>query len=74
MLYLSVGKPRRAKTVEMREDFILRLHPKTATVVGMTIINFSRHFPQLKPARLDIPSNGSFDPVRLLGQVLTAHR
>jgi uncharacterized protein YuzE len=73
VLYLSVGKPQRAKTVEMGEDFVLRLHPKTAVVVGMTIINFSRHFPQLKPARLDLPINGSFDPTRLLEQVLTSH-
>jgi len=73
VLYLSVGKPQRAKTVEMGEDFVLRLHPKTAEVVGMTIVNFSRHFPQLKPARLDLPINGSFDPARLLGQVLAAH-
>ena len=73
VLYLSVGKPQRAKTVEMGEDFVLRLHPKTAEVVGITIVNFSRHFPRLKPTRLDLPINGSFDPARLLEQVLTAH-
>jgi uncharacterized protein YuzE len=72
VLYLSVGRPQRAKTVEMGEDFILRLHPKTAVVVGMTIVGFSKHFPQLKP-RLDLPVNGSFDPARLLEQVLTSH-
>ncbi len=72
VLYLSVGKPQRAKTMEMGEDFVLRLHPKTAQVIGITIINFSRHFPQLKPLRGDLPINGSFDPARLLGQVLTA--
>ena len=71
VLYLSVGRPRRAKTVEMGEDFILRLHPKTAEVIGMTIIDFSRHFPQLKPAHLKLPANGSFDAARLLEQVLT---
>ena len=71
VLYLSVGRPQRAKTVEMGDDFILRLHPKTAEVVGMTIIDFSRHFPQLNPARLDLPVHGSFDPARLLEQVLT---
>ena len=59
--YLSVGRPQRAKTVEMGEDFVFRLHPKTAEVVGITIINFSKHFPQLKPARRDLPINGSFD-------------
>ena len=72
VLYLSVGKPQRARTMEMGEDFVLRLHPKTAQVIGITIINFSRHFPQLKPARGDLPINGSFDPARLLGQVLSA--
>jgi hypothetical protein len=42
-------------------------------VVGVTIIDFSRHFPQLKPAHLKLPANGSFDPARLLEQVLTPH-
>lgn len=73
VLYLSVGRPQRAKTIEVGEDFILRLHPKTAEVVGMTIIDFSRHFPKLRPARLGLPVNGSFDPARLLEQVLTSH-
>lgn len=73
VLYLAVGKPQHAKTVEMGEDFILRLHPKTGEVVGVTIIDFSRHFPQLKPAHLKLPANGSFDPARLLEQVLMPH-
>lgn len=71
VLYLSVGKPQRAKTVEMGEDFILRLHPKTGQVVGITIIDFSRHFPELKAAQIKFPANGSFNPARLLEQVLT---
>ena len=73
VLYLSIGRPQRAKTIEMGDDFILRLHPKTAQVVGVTIINFSKHFPQLKPGRPDVPTNGSFDPARLLEQAFTAH-
>ena len=40
VLYLSVGKPQRAKTIEIGEDFVLRLHPKSGQVVGITIINF----------------------------------
>ena len=71
VLYLSVGKPQRAKTVEMGEDFILRLHPKTGEVIGMTIVDFKRHFPQLKGA-LKLPVNGSFNPAQLLERVLTA--
>jgi uncharacterized protein YuzE len=73
VLYLSVGKPQRAKTVEMAEDFIIRLHPKTSAVVGMTIVDFSKHFPQLKPSHLKVPLNGSFDPARVLAQAITHH-
>jgi len=72
VLYLSLGKPQKAKTIEIGEDFVLRLHPKNRQVVGMTIINFSKHFPQLRPGRSDRPTNGSFNAARLLEQALTA--
>ncbi|HEY7320821.1 MAG TPA: DUF2283 domain-containing protein [Candidatus Binatia bacterium] len=71
VLYLSIGKPQKAKTIEIGEDFVLRLHPKSAQVLGMTIINFSKHFPQLRPGRYDLPTDGSFNPARLLEQALT---
>ena len=71
VLYLSVGKPQRAKTVEIGEDFVLRLHPKTGEVIGMTIVDFTRHFPKLKTG-LKLPVNGSFNPAQILEHVLTA--
>jgi uncharacterized protein YuzE len=71
VLYLSLGKPPKAKTVETGEDFILRLHPKNGQAVGMTIINFSKHFPQLRLGRSDLPTDGSFNAARLLEQALT---
>ena len=71
VLYLSVGKPQKAKTIEIGEDFVLRLHPKSGQVVGMTIINFSKHFPQQRPGRSDLPASGSFNASRLLEQALT---
>jgi uncharacterized protein YuzE len=71
VLYLSIGKPQKAKTIEIGEDFVLRLHPKSGQVVGMTIINFSKHFPQLRPGRYDLPTDGSFNAARLLEQALT---
>ena len=37
VLYLSVGKPQRAKTIEIGEDFVLRLHSKSGQAVGVTI-------------------------------------
>lgn len=73
VLYLSLGKPQRAKTVELAEDFVLRLHPKTRQVIGLTIIDFSKHFPQLKPAQFKLPVNGSFDPARFFERALTSH-
>ena len=72
VLYLSVGKPQRAKTIEIGEDFVLRLHSKSGQVVGVTIINFSKHFPQLRPGRSDLPTNGSFNAAQLLEQALTS--
>jgi uncharacterized protein YuzE len=71
VLYLSIGKPQRAKTIEIGDDFVLRLHPKSGQVVGLTIIAFSKHFPQLRPGRYDLPTNGSFNAARLLEQALT---
>ena len=71
VLYLSIGKPQKAKTVETGEDFVLRLHPKNGQVVGMTIINFSKHFPQVRLGRPDLPTDGSFNAARLLEQALT---
>jgi uncharacterized protein YuzE len=72
VLYLSVGKPQRAKTIEIGEDFVLRLHSKSGQVVGVTIINLSKHFPQLRPGRSDLPTNGSFNAAQLLEQALTS--
>ena len=71
VLYLSVGRPQKAKTIETGEDFVLRLNPKSGQVVGMTIINFSKHFPQLRLGRSNLPTNGSFNAARLLEQALT---
>lgn len=37
-------RPRKAKTVELNEDFLLRLDSVTEEVAGPTVIGFSRHF------------------------------
>jgi len=46
--YFSVGKPKKAKTIELADDFILRLDPETQEVVGLTVIDFSKHFSVFK--------------------------
>jgi uncharacterized protein YuzE len=70
VLYLSVGKPQKAKTIEVGEDFVLRLNPKSGAVIGLTIINFAKHFPQLRTGRSDFPAHGSFNAARLFEQAL----
>jgi uncharacterized protein YuzE len=48
VLDLSVGKPQKTRTIEIGEDFVLRFTSESGQVVGLTIINFSKHFPQLR--------------------------
>ncbi|HEC23042.1 MAG TPA: DUF2283 domain-containing protein [Chloroflexi bacterium] len=48
VLYLSVGKPRRAVSQEMGDDVLLRVDPDTGEIVGLTILNFSARFSSLK--------------------------
>ena len=47
VIYLSVGLPQPGKTVERHPHFIVRLHPETGKLIGLTIINFSLHFPSI---------------------------
>lgn len=44
VLYLSIGKPREAVCVEEPDDILVRVDPKTKEVVGLTVLNFSKHF------------------------------
>lgn len=48
VMYFSLGMPKKAKTVEITADFILRLDPETREAVGLTIVDFSKHFSQFK--------------------------
>ncbi len=63
VMYLFKAKPRRGKSIEVSEDFILRLDPITGEVIGLTIIVFSRHFPLFRSARKRrLPRRGTFSP------------
>ncbi len=44
VLYITHGEPEFADYIEHSEDIILRLDPDTKRLVGVTIIDFSRHF------------------------------
>ena len=45
VLYASLGTPQAALTYAMMEDVLLRYIPPSPDVVGITIINFRRHYP-----------------------------
>jgi uncharacterized protein YuzE len=49
VLYASLGPPRDAVTDEVEEDIGLRYCPPSPQVVGITIVNFRRHFPHEAP-------------------------
>ena len=50
VLCLSIGIPQKgAVYVELDNEQILRLHPNTKEVLGLTIMNFSKKFSMKKP-------------------------
>jgi len=62
VIYFSLGMPKKAKTLEITDDFILRLNPETQEVVGLTIVDFSRHFNLFKK----LPKEGYITPDEVL--------
>jgi uncharacterized protein YuzE len=50
VLYASLGAPQQAITDEVEDDILLRYCPPRPEVVGITIVNFRRHFPRQEPA------------------------
>jgi uncharacterized protein YuzE len=45
VLYASLGPPQHAISDEVDDDILLRYRPPSRDVVGITIVNFRRHFP-----------------------------
>jgi uncharacterized protein YuzE len=45
VLYASLGPPQPAISDEVDDDILLRYCPPSRDVVGITVINFRRHFP-----------------------------
>jgi len=44
VLYLTLGQPQEAISREMGNDVLLRVHPETGKVVGLTVLNFASRF------------------------------
>ncbi|OHB47174.1 MAG: hypothetical protein A2106_06085 [Planctomycetes bacterium GWF2_40_8] len=68
VMYFSLGMPKKAKTLELADDFILRLDLETRGIVGLTIIDFSKHFPLFK----ELPEDGYITPDEILKLVVAA--
>jgi uncharacterized protein YuzE len=49
VLYASLGPSQYAVTDEVDDDILLRYCPPSRDVVGITIVNFRRHFPHEAP-------------------------
>ena len=47
VLYLSIGEPQEAISKEIGDDVLLRLHPLTGEIVGITVLNFVSRFSDL---------------------------
>lgn len=47
VLYITVGEPQEAVSREMGNDVLLRVHPKTGKIVGLTVLNFVSRFSNL---------------------------
>jgi hypothetical protein len=52
--------------VEIGRHFVLRLDPKTERVIGLTIVDFSKHFAAIGKK---VPPKGNFNAERLLKQL-----
>jgi uncharacterized protein YuzE len=48
VLYASRGAPQPAASLEVIDDVLLRYVPPHPEVVGITIVNFVKHFPNVK--------------------------
>ena len=44
ILDISIGSPKKAISREVKDDFFVRLDPKTKKVVGFSILNFEKWF------------------------------
>jgi len=42
VLDISIGKPTKAISNEISDDFFIRLNPKTKKIVGFSILNFRK--------------------------------
>ena len=47
VLDISIGRPKKAISEEIKEDVFIRKNPKTKEIVGFMILNFEKRFKKL---------------------------
>ena len=63
ILDISLGKPKRATSREIEDDFFVRLDPKTGKVLGFSILNFAKWFKHLQDVH-PVPVSAEFNLTR----------
>jgi uncharacterized protein YuzE len=59
VLYCSFGPPQEAIGEEVKEGIVVRRHPETNAVVGITVVNFSRRFMDQPQNVVSVPLGSS---------------
>jgi len=59
LLDISVGKPKKAISTEISDDFFVRKDVKTGKIIGFSILNFEKWFKGRKEERI-IPLTANF--------------
>ncbi len=54
VLYISIGKPKKAISREIQDGILIRFDPKTKKIVGLTIIDFAARFKTTKAKSVPI--------------------
>ncbi len=60
VLEISIGKPRKAISNEIADDFFVRIDPKTRRIVGFSIINFKKKTSK-KNGEFQVPIEAEFN-------------
>ena len=63
ILDITIGKPKKAVTKELKNDIAIRSNPATGEIVGIVILNFRKRFEGKKKAeKIDVPLNITLTP------------
>ena len=59
VLDISLGEPRKAISREVKDDFFIRVDPKSNAIIGFSVLNFEKSFHKSGESRT-IPVSAKF--------------